>query len=208
MPRKGNPTFAIIGDGECELWYFQMMKRNERNLRIDLKPELPQRKRLSEQFAQVIQYSTAYDKVFWIVDLDTITSESRKAIKGQKNPRHEFKLYYLAIQKKHKNVTVIVNNPCLEFWILLHFEATTRYFDQCDGATRQLQKHLRDYQKTAKYYTRKDNDIYKVLRPEIQTAIQNAKKLEPFNGDNHSVAITQMHLIFEAPEIKQVLGIK
>lgn len=205
LPRKARPTFAVIGDGECEFWYFQMLKRNERSLRIDLKPEIPQKKRLSEQFERVIQYSKDYYKVFWIVDFDSIMIESRRARKGQKSVLQKFKEYYIDLQKNHKNVTVIINNPCLEFWILLHFEETAKYFNNCQGATKQLQKHLPGYEKTEKYYTRQNHDIYKKLKPNIHTAIKHAKKLDKFNPDDPCAAMTQMHIIFETAEIKQVL---
>jgi hypothetical protein len=150
VPRKIRLVFAIIGDGECEFWYFQMMKKNESSLKIHLKPELPQRKSLEEQFAQVRQYANDYYKVFWIVDLDTIINQSRKTSKKQKSLLQEFKEYYDIIEKI-KNVTIVINNPCLEFWLLLHFEATGKYFNNCEGAAKQLLKYLTDYEKTQKY---------------------------------------------------------
>lgn len=146
--------------------------------------------------------------MFWIVDFDTIISESRKARKGQKKAQQEFKEYYLEIEKKHKNVIIIINNPCLEFWILLHFETTGRYFSTCNGAAKQLLKHLPDYEKTQAYYTRENNDIYKKLKPRLHTALKNAKKLGKFDFDNPLVAMTQMHQIFETAEIKQALALK
>jgi hypothetical protein len=41
-----------------------MLKRNERSANVNLKPELRQKKTLSEQYGQIIELSKDYDKVF------------------------------------------------------------------------------------------------------------------------------------------------
>ncbi len=68
-------------DGDCEFWYFQMLKRNNRDLHVDLKPEIPQKKKLSEQYKKVLEYADIYDKVIWVIDIDVINDETRKAKK-------------------------------------------------------------------------------------------------------------------------------
>jgi hypothetical protein len=42
---KIKPTFAVVVDGDCEVWYLQMLKRNERSIFVNIEPEIPQRKR-------------------------------------------------------------------------------------------------------------------------------------------------------------------
>jgi hypothetical protein len=202
-PKK--PVFAIIVDGECEFWYFQMLKRNERSIRVDLKPEIPQKKKLSEQFKRVIEYSKDYDKVFWIVDFDVIISEDHVATKGKKSTLQEFKEYFNRLKNDYKNTVVVINNPCLEFWILLHFEVTGKYFSTCAGAVKQLLKYLPDYEKTEKYYTRPNHDIYLKLKPYIYNAINNAKRLAEFDLDGPKSGMTQMHFLFEDDAIKEIL---
>jgi len=81
-PTKTKPVFAFIVDGECEIWYLQMLKRNEKAIKADIKPEIPQKKKLSDQYEMVIEYSKDYDKVFWIVDFDVITLETTFSKKG------------------------------------------------------------------------------------------------------------------------------
>ena len=41
---KTNPSFALVVDGETEVWYLQMLKRNERDIRVSIKPEIPNKK--------------------------------------------------------------------------------------------------------------------------------------------------------------------
>ena len=205
IPFISKTKFVIIVDGDCEYWYFKMLKRNEKTLAADLKPEIPQKKKLKKQFEKVIEESNHYDKVFWIVDYDVIHNESRASKNGAETPKQAFKKYVSQLAKKYKYVVIIINNPCLEFWILLHFETTGKYFDNCEDATKQLKKHLPDYEKTSKYYTKQDNDIYLRLKPKLNDAIANANKLKMFDLDNPDTAITQMHLLFETEELKPII---
>ncbi len=197
------PKFAFVVDGECEFWYIQMLKRNERLINVDLKPEIPQRKKLYDQYQKVIELSKDYDKVFWVIDFDVINRETLLAKKGAQTALEEFKKYYNELNKNHKKVIVIINNPCLEFWILLHFETTSKYFDNCEKVTKQLKKHLSDYTKTQIYYTKQDNDIYLRLKPFLNEALSNANKLECFNFNNIHLGITQMQIFFETEQIQK-----
>lgn len=205
IPFSNKIKFVIIVDGNCESWYFQMLRRNEKDINVDLKPEIPQKKKLKEQFEKVIEQSKYYDKVFWVVDYDVINNETELAKKGTETASQAFKKYVTQLEKNYKNVIVIINNPCLEFWILLHFETTGKYFDNCEGVSKQLKKYLPDYEKTSKYFTKQDNDIYLKLKPKLKTAIANAKKLSAFDLDNPKNAMAQMQLLFETDELKTIL---
>jgi hypothetical protein len=199
------PSVAVVCDGECESWYVQMLRRNEPSLGVTLKPEIPQKKKRKELFERVKELSKHYDKVFWVVDYDAINSEEKDAKKGEESPGQEFKKFVQALEKQHDNVVVIVNSPCLEFWLLLHFEETGKFFDLCEKAAKQLKKYLPDYEKSAKYYTKQDKDIYLRLKPHLKAALANSKKLKAFDLDNPDQAMSQMHLFFESDEIKKIL---
>lgn len=201
---KIRKTFAVVVDGDTEVWYLQMLKRNERSININIEPKIPQRKRLSEQFDMVVNLSRDYTKVFWIIDFDTLVSEAKDAKKGTQTAIQTFLAYRKEIKSKYKNIIVIVNNPCIEFWLLLHFERTSKYFSSCEGAEKQLKKHLKDYEKTQKYYTKQNNDIYLQLKSRLATAISNAKQLGCFNPDTPNSAMSEMQLFFEAEEFGQL----
>jgi hypothetical protein len=200
IPIKSKTTFAVVVDGDCEVWYLQMLKRNERSILINIEPKIPQRKKLSEQYKNVIELSEEYTKVFWIIDFDVISSETKSAKASSKTAIQSFLEYKKTIAEKYKNIVVIVNNPCLEFWLLLHFEPTSKYFDTCEGAEKQLKKHLKDYEKTQKYYTKQGNDIYIKLKPYIVNGLKNAKALELFDTENPNKGMSEMQLFFETNE--------
>jgi RloB-like protein len=204
IPVKSKPTFAVVVDGDCEVWYLQMLKRNERSIVVNIEPKIPQRKKLSDQFDTVISLSEDYTKVFWIIDFDVIVSETKKAKTGSKTALEAFLEYRKTITDKHNNIVIIVNSPCLEYWLLLHFETTTKYFDACEGAENQLKKRLKDYEKTQKYYTKQDNDIYLRLKPYLSDALKNAKALKSFDATKPYKGLSEIHLFFEAKEFGEL----
>lgn len=204
----GKPKFAFVGDGECEYWYIQMLKRNERIISVDLKPELLQKKKLVDQYKKVLELSNDYDKVFWIVDLDTIIKETREARRGTKTAIKEFEEYCDKISGAHENIIVVVNNPCLEYWILLHYETTSKYYETGDGITKQLKQHIPEYKKSQSFYTKQGDDIYLRLKPLLSHAISNAEKLGKFDFQNLYTGMSEMQLIFTTDQIKNIIAIK
>jgi hypothetical protein len=200
--------FVFVVDGECEYWYIQMLKRNEKAIHISLKPELPQKKKLEEQYNRVVELSKDYDEVFWILDLDVILKETRETSNGMKTPLQELKEYHEKItrNKNCKNVKIIINNPCLEYWYLLHFEFTSKYFESYDKLLPALKKRLTDYEKTEKYYTKQNHDIYTRLKPYLSKAIENANRLKAFDFDAPQSGLSQMQLFFETEAIKKIIS--
>ncbi|KXB96889.1 MAG: hypothetical protein AA908_09740 [Chlorobi bacterium NICIL-2] len=186
--RQEKPTFLFIVEGETEFWYLQMMKQNNEKLTINIKPELPHKKKLKEQFELVKELSSYYTKVFWIVDLDVIIQQQKI---------NDFINFRNKIINKYKNVEVIINNPCLEFWFLLHFKHTTSMFEMCNDVEKQLKQYLNKYQKSKDYFTKDNNDIYKQLEPYLNNAIQNASKIGSFNPQNFKQSISEMYKIFQ-----------
>ena len=205
IKRKTNPAFAIVADGETEIWYLQMMKQTERQVRLTIKPELPKKKRIEDQCELVCKLAQGeYDKVFWIVDLDQITKEQREATGGKKDPMRTFiecREKVLHGKKYAKRVRVIVNNPCLEFWFLLHFEYTAKSFSDYDELAKELKKHIKDYDKNEGYYKPKNNDIYSKLKPYLNTAIKHSDRLGKFDPQAPSKAVSEMPLFFRTEEL-------
>ena len=200
--RKARKTFSIIVDGQTEVWYLQMLKKNEVLPRIDIKPELPKKKKFQDQYKSVIENSNYYDKVIWIIDFDTIVKETREAKKGSKTPLEYFKKYKREIEG-YKNIELLVNTPCLEFWILLHFERIGKYFASCSEVEKLLRKsYLKDYEKTEGYFKKRNGDIYQLLKKHQITARKNAEKLGNFEFNNPYKGLAEIYKILDIFEIK------
>lgn len=196
IPARGKPKVAVVVDGETEAWYLTMLNRNEPNAKFQIKPEIPQRKSLSDQYDKVLSLSDDYDQVIWIVDMDVILKETREAKKGQPIPLNEF-LKYKGLLASVANVSVIINQPCIEFWLLLHFEFTQAPFNDCARAESRLKRHLADYSKTQKYFTREGDDIYLKLKERLATAVVNSKRCDDFDPENPDRGYSGMHKLYE-----------
>jgi hypothetical protein len=195
------PVFSFVVDGECEYWYLQMLKNNERSLKINLSPEIYKKKTLKKQYKRVVELAKESEKVFWVIDFDAIYKETREAKTGKKKAQQEFQELYNKSQKNEK-VIIVVNNPCFEFWVLLHFHYTKRFYENYKSLLPQLQDYLTDYEKTEKYFVRTTPDIYKRLKDKLQTAVANSKKLGEFDFENAKTGIAEMYKIFSELEIK------
>lgn len=180
--RQLRETIAILGDGECEFWYFQMLKRHEFQAPFAIKPELPAKSTLKAQFQRAVELSGEYDQVYWVVDLDVVLEEDRTWTKGGQSPLNEFNNMKGLLSKKHPNVQILINNPCLEYWFLLHFEKIRGGFSHCDAVRKALLKHLPDYDKNKKYFTQ-GTDIYQRLRPLLPEAIARSKAIGNWNPE-------------------------
>jgi len=192
--------FSFVVDGECEYWYLEMLKDTEKSLKINLSPEIYKKKTLEEQYKRMIELAKECEKVFWIIDFDVIHKETREAKTDKKTLFQKFEELYNKCKNNNK-VIVIVNNPCLEYWFLQHFEQTSKPFGTYADLEKSLKKHLPDYEKTKRYYVEKTPDIYNRLKQKLPTAISNAKKLGDFDFKNPERGMTEMHKIFNILEL-------
>jgi len=116
-----------------------------------------------------------YDEVFCLFDGDR--PEYQEAL----NNVHSYSLY---------TIKPILSIPCFEFWFLLHYRYTSSPFENCQKVIKQLKRELKqvgieDYDKSKLGY-------YNLLKPQLEQAIANAKKLESAACTNPS---TQVHNI-------------
>ena len=189
-------AFAVVVDGQTEYWYLQMIKQNEPNILFDITPKILQKKNIDQQYELVTTLSEEeYDKVFWIVDLDVLLKEEREK-KNSTSSLQQFLNYWCKLSKQEK-IVVIVNNPCLEYWFLLHFQMTNKVFTSCADAEKQVSQHLKGYEKTEKFFKKNNNDIYKQLKPHLKTAISNATTLGNFDTQEYKRAMCEMPLLLE-----------
>jgi RloB-like protein len=168
LRKAQNKGEAIVGDGLCEKLYFDQMKYEE-GLTSRIEPQLPKTGSWSRVFDTVdnLLRNEEYNHIYCLIDFDKVIEESA-AYSRYLSRKNKF--------EKTGKVTVFECNPCFETWYLVHFEKTGKLFDNCNHVADTLRKHINDYAKDEKYYTRKA--IYKHLKPFQKTAIKNAEFLE------------------------------
>lgn len=172
-PRKTRPAVAMIVDGRDEVLYLEQAKKYYSKVRPSLaakiKPELPtEGKKIGELFAYAKELlSQEYTHVILIIDFDDPLSKEAEF--------SQFMTYYGWYQKAHdgktkldtkqqekygwmSHLTLVVNNPCLEYWYLLHFAKGNitkfyqRYSPELESDVRQLPGFDR-YDKSKAFYT-------------------------------------------------------
>jgi len=182
-------TYIIIVDGETEQWYFNAVKAAHQSLPFNVKPDLLAKKSLIKQAKYVQEkIDEGYGKVYWLVDLDQILHQNQ----------HSFRREAKRLKRNNGDkIEILVNNPCLELWLLLHFEQTGRIFSNCEETTSHLKRHLPRYEKTKKYYLLKNPDIYEELREKTSVAVTNAKRLGDFDWDNPERSVAEIYKLIE-----------
>ncbi len=196
--------YAFVVDGDDEKWYLQRLSKHETKIKVHIKPELNSNRTIEEQLALVCELADSYTKVFWVIDLDVVIKQDREWRHQSKKVKPSVALNN-ALKKiedqEATNIFVIINTPGLEFWFLLHFESTSRYYNTCDDVIDRLKRihgsPLADYQKSEAYYKKRDKDIYLRLKPYLNTARANAANLRKFDIENMQRGVSQMNIIFD-----------
>ncbi len=81
----------------------------------------------------------------------------------------------LADKKAESNdLSLIVSSPCFEIWYLCHYDYSTKAFGSNEEVVDELKKRIPQYDKNKE-------DMYELLRPMQDNAVQNAKRLEKYN---------------------------
>lgn len=130
-----------------------------------------------------IESKSKYDEIFCVIDRD----------------RHEnFHKARELVDQHIGKISLIVSNPCFEYWLILHFKYTRSPFTEegnkspGDVALSRLRKisGMDNYQKGNAI------DIYRTLEDKLSTAEKNAaKSLKEAENDNEFNPSTQIHLV-------------
>ena len=85
-------------------------------------------------------------------------------------------------QKAHKNnIKIAFSSISFEYWILLHFEFTSKSFSKSDKLISYIkQKHSFDYDKSIK-------DLYSITKSKINIAKQNAQKIQNYQEKSNPI---------------------
>lgn len=192
-PKKGNFSIYILVDGECEQDYLNSIRNEEpysstiSSHKIKIAPDIPKTKSLEAQYEAVSEALNHYDKVIWIVDYDVIRQQSAQQQAGTPKSFEKFltlsnKFKKLVDLKKYsdKEVFVLINNPSIEFWYLLHFEKTSRFYPTSEAVEKRLVSYFSEYTKKDKKFR---SSVFNLLKANLNTAIENARVLEDNEKD-------------------------
>lgn len=132
---KGNAV--LIGAGITEKWYFSHMQ-SLHNLKIKIRPRYFGDESIfaiEKQIKQVL-YDGGLAIVAFDTDVPTWNEAERKRLSELKNK-----------YKNNKHVILCDSRPSIEFWFLIHFINTNRYFGTSGAVKAELVKYIKRYDK-------------------------------------------------------------
>ena len=143
--------------------------------------------------------------MIWIIDLDQILKENRDS--PSSGILNSFKQYYCKALKY--GVEIIVNNPCLEYWYLLHNTPNTTKHYQCydilkkDLAKFKIDKIIFEHYKKKQSDYKDGNGLFEKLLPFLK--LMDFTKLKRFDIDNcETESCSEMFKLFEVFGINEI----
>ena len=110
--------------------------------------------------AKELELSEEYgDMAFCLIDTDVNPNKDSQVRQADK------------IAAKSKTASLIVSNPCFEIWFLCHHGCSSHQYYSSEEVVSALKKIYPDYSKN-------DERMYSRTIDKVQTAIENAKRLE------------------------------
>ena len=175
--RKIKPVILIVTEGsQTEPKYFEHYRNRQTNIDIRVvgsrtsggETDYLSLIRKAVEYQNKNQISVSEGDSVWVVadgdvnynNPDPITAKDSLLSKARK-------------MADAKGIQIALSNPCFEFWYLLHFQYTTKFFFLSDNGL-----YLPDYEKAG--------DVYNQLAEHTAIAIQNAKRVEQYHLQNDS----------------------
>lgn len=162
------PIPVIIGAGITEQRYFTHLQ-NLLDLRCRIRPRYfgtEDIRQLDKKISQVIDSGAIAICIF---DADTTQfNETEKAKVAALKKKYEGK----------KNVILCDSLPSIEYWFLLHYEDTNRFFKNSAAAETALQKYISDYDKTDGFLSKQKWVENMIEDGKLEMAKSRAKKYE------------------------------
>lgn len=164
--RKGLPSLLIVCEGrETEANYIaglcEHLNVNLAAVRILRGDTGTDPASLVRRAQRVFDVDRDLDRVFVVCDDD-----GRDFLRATQLARKRLK----KLDGKFLTVELIVSRPCFEFWLLLHFEYSTRSFASAAEVTTCLGAHLTAYQKS-------DRDVFRQVAAGLSRACERAEQL-------------------------------
>ena len=186
--RKIKPVILIVTEGsQTEPKYFEHYRNRQTNIDIRVvgsrtsggETDYLSLIRKAVEYQNKNQISVSEGDSVWVVadgdvnynNPDPITAKDNLLSKARK-------------MADAKGIQIALSNPCFEFWYLLHFQYTTKFFKDYPAVKNALTTYLPDYEKAG--------DVYNQLAEHTAIAIQNAKRVEQYHL--HRLELLSIHL--------------
>ncbi len=171
--KRMKPTFFVFCEGKTEELYVKYLKSKYR-IPFEIDAQIA-KNRINEKYIKAYKknkFTHPKDKTFLLYDTDA--------------PKMLEKL------QKIQGVILLVSNPCIELWFLLHYKPQNANVD-CKYCVKELSKLNKKYIKTTL-----DTRLKECLESNIERAVSRAKKLNHYKNPSSTVYL----LIEELERVK------
>ena len=159
------PEITIIGEGATERFYFTNLRRLK-DYRYTCKPRNFTEQSLDEIQKQVDRVLADRGIAVCVFDTDITRN----------NPTERAKFEALCQKyKDRKDVIICDSMPSIEFWFLLHYLNTNRYFATANDVIDVLHKYIPDFSKQEKFLSKEKWVADLLADHRLETAIQRAQ---------------------------------
>lgn len=170
-----NPKITIIGEGATERFYFTHLKAL-RGYDYICKPRNFTQQTIDDIQTQAERVLADEGIAVCVFDVD-VTRHN----KVQLDRFEEFYRKY----GNNENVIICESMPSIEFWFLLHFIKTNRYFASSDSVISVLRRYITNFSKQQSFLS-KENWVSLLLSDDkLNIAVDNAKSISD-NGESYS----------------------
>ena len=172
--KKVKPTFFVFCEGKTEELYVKFLRAKYR-VPIEIDAQITGSRIDARYIKRYKKDKSTHenDKDFLLYDLDVPELFARLG--------------------KIKNAVLLLTNPCIEFWFLLHLKEEKARID-CGECIREIEKKLGKYSKT-----NFDGKFRDLLNTKLEKAGNRARRLEHFANPSSTV----YRLIEELEKVKK-----
>lgn len=179
-----NPMITIIGEGATERYYFTHLKRL-RGYNYVCKPRNFTEQTFDEMQKQIDRVLADNGIAVCVFDADVTRTRPAEKIK------------YDDMRRKYaKNPSVILcdSMPSIEFWFLLHYLNTNRYFATSDDVITVLRRFIPDFSKH-QFFLSKETWVSELIKGNrLNTAVANSILIGSF-GESYTNIYKLFNLI-------------
>ena len=166
---------TVIGEGLTERWYFEHL-RTLKGYHYDCKPRFFTHQSY-EEMGKLIDWVLRSGGIAVCVcdaDITRTNEERKKAFQAMK-----------AKYAENKDVLICDSMPSIEFWFLIHYVNTSKYFKDSDAVIQTLRRHISDYDKSGAFLE-KQQWVAEMSTDKRQTEACNRATLLSPNSESYS----------------------
>jgi hypothetical protein len=147
----------ILCEGETEVSYFNQLKvycRDALTVTVYIDSDHSSPKTMIKTAIRKLR-DQHYDKVFCVFDGDDV-----QQVQDAQN-----------LARRQTHIQLVISNPCIELWFILHFKYTSRHYQDCAGAKSHLGSLWPGYRSGGL-------NNFSILMPLLKDAVHNAEHLD------------------------------